>query len=117
MWLATHSLEAVEAAGQRATFVLERNDSNRKVDSISRLDERPVLSALSRAVGTPAFSISRLAFVFIEGEENIGERERFRQLSDCPRMYGSSNAVPVMKLCVEWTCSNRWATKHRKRFE
>ena len=81
MWLATHSLEAVEAAGQRATFVLERNDSNRKVDSISRLDERPVLSALSRAVGTPAFSISRLAFVFIEGEENIGERERFRQLS------------------------------------
>ena len=29
VWLATHSLEAVEAAGQQATFVLERNDATR----------------------------------------------------------------------------------------
>ena len=82
IWLATHSLEAVEAAGQSATFVLERNGSTRKVDRAARLDERPVLSALSRAVGSPAFSISRLAFVFVEGEEGIGERERYRQLSE-----------------------------------
>ena len=81
IWLATHSLEAVEAAGQQATFVLERNLETRKVDSLVRLDARPVLSALSRAVGTPAFSISQLLFVFIEGEEGIGERERFRKLS------------------------------------
>jgi energy-coupling factor transporter ATP-binding protein EcfA2 len=81
IWLATHSLEAVEAAGQKATFVLERNQANRKVDSIGRLDTRPVLSALSRAVGTPAFSISQLLFVFVEGEENVGERERFRNLA------------------------------------
>jgi hypothetical protein len=39
-----------------------------------------VLSALSRAVGTPAFSISQLRFIFIEGAEGVGERERFRKL-------------------------------------
>jgi hypothetical protein len=85
IWLATHSLEAVEAAGQQATFVLERNETTRKVDCLARLDQRPVLSALSRAVGTPAFSISKLLFVFIEGEEGVGERERFRRLAGLPQ--------------------------------
>ena len=81
VWLATHSLEAVEAAGQQATFVLERDEETRKVDTVARLDTRPLLSALSRAVGTPAFSISQLRFAFVEGEEALGERERFRKLS------------------------------------
>jgi predicted ATPase len=85
VWLATHSLEAVEAAGQAATFVLERNETTRKVDRLARLDSRPVISALSRAVGTPAFSLSQLAFVFVEGEESVGERERFRNLVDLPQ--------------------------------
>jgi ABC-type transport system involved in cytochrome c biogenesis ATPase subunit len=85
VWLATHSLEAVEAAGQQATFVLERNEETRRVDSLTRLDQRPVLSALSRAVGTPAFSISKLRFVFVEGEESVGERERFRKLAGLPQ--------------------------------
>lgn len=84
IWLATHSLEAVEAAGQQATFVLERNQETRKVDGLTRLDKRPILSVLSRAVGTPAFSISQLRFVFIEGEEGVGERERFRKLTGEP---------------------------------
>ena len=85
IWLATHSLEAVEAAGQQATFVLERNEETRKVDSLARLDTRPVLSALSRAVGTPAFSISQLVFVFVEGAEGVGERERFLKLAGLPQ--------------------------------
>jgi hypothetical protein len=85
VWLATHSLEAVEAAGQHATFVLERDNVSRTVDRVARLDERPVLSALSRAVGTPAFSISQLVFVFVEGEEAVGERERFRKLAGMPQ--------------------------------
>jgi ABC-type thiamine transport system ATPase subunit len=80
IWLATHSLEAVEAAGQQATFILERNPGTRRVESLTRLDTRPVLSALSRAVGTPAFSISQLVFVLVEGEEGLGERERYRNL-------------------------------------
>ena len=84
IWVATHSLEAVEAAGQTATFVLERDDETKKVDNLARLDARPVLSALSRAVGTPAFSLSQLKFVFVEGEESVGERERFRQLAGLP---------------------------------
>lgn len=98
IWLATHSLEAVEAAGQQATFVLERNEETRKVDGLTRLDRRPVLSALSRAVGTPAFSISQLLFVFIEGEEGVGERERYRKLAGMPQNIrflecGSCNEV------------------------
>lgn len=84
VWLSTHSLEAVEAAGPEATFVLERNPSSREVNSVARLDERPVLSALSRAVGSPAFSITQLAFIYVEGEESLGERERFRRLSGSP---------------------------------
>ena len=98
IWLATHSLEAVEAAGQQATFVLERNEGTRKVDRLDRLDTRPVLSALSRAVGTPAFSISKLLFVFVEGEEGVGQRERFRKLAGLPQNVrfmecGSCNEV------------------------
>ncbi|MFZ5551403.1 MAG: AAA family ATPase [Pseudomonadota bacterium] len=85
IWLATHSLEAVEAAGQQATFVLERNETSKRVDSLARLDQRPVLASLSRAVGTPAFSISKLVFVFVEGEEGVGERERFRKLAGFPQ--------------------------------
>jgi predicted ATPase len=91
IWLATHSLEAVEAAGQQATFVLERNEETRKVDSIARLDSRPVLSALSRSVGSPAFSISQLTFVLIEGEERVGERNRFQKL------VGTSQKIRFME--------------------
>ena len=80
IWLATHSLEAVEAAGQEATFVLERSELVRRVDKANRLDDRPLLATLARSVGTPAFSISKLRFVFVEGEERLGERERFRRL-------------------------------------
>ena len=98
IWLATHSLEAVEAAGQHATFVLERNEETRKVGGLARLDTRPMLSALSRAVGTPAFSISQLLFAFVEGEESVGERERFRKLAGMPQSVrfmecGSCNEV------------------------
>ena len=98
IWLATHSLEAVEAAGQQATFVLERNLESRKIDSVARLDARPILSALSRAVGTPAFSISQLVFAFVEGQESVGERERFRRLGGTPQNFrfmecGSCNEV------------------------
>lgn len=81
VWLATHSLEAVEAAGISATVLLERDPVTKLVDRVGSLADRPVLSALSRAVGTPAFSITGLRFVFIEGEEAIGERERYRRIT------------------------------------
>ena len=85
MWIATHSLEAVEAAGQDATFILERDNATRKVQKIYRLDSQPVLSTLSRAVGSPAFSISNYLFIYIEGDEKIGEREIFRKLVNSQR--------------------------------
>lgn len=81
VWLATHSLEAVEAAGISSTILLERDGGSRTVSKAANLADEPVQSALSRAVGTPAFSISALRFVFIEGEEAIGERERYRRVT------------------------------------
>lgn len=84
IWLATHSLEVVEVAGQDSTFLLERNQATRKVVSARSLSAEPIVSALSRSVGSPAFSISKLSFVFIEGTEEIGERERFRLLCEVP---------------------------------
>ena len=77
IWIATHSLEAVEVAGPNATFVFERDRDDRIVRAPSVLAGRPVLSALSAAVGSPAFAISRLRFVYIEGDRQSRERERF----------------------------------------
>lgn len=98
IWLASHSLEVVEVTGQDATFILNRNQDTRQVDSVTPLSSRPALAALSRAVGSPAFSMRNLAFVFIEGDEAIGERERFRQLCAVPKHVrfmegGSCNEV------------------------
>jgi len=100
VWLATHSLEAVEAAGRRSTFVLEREDDTRKVNRIARLDERPLIAALSRAVGSPAFSLSKLKFVFVEGEDSIGERQRFLALCARPmdvRFIPSGSSKEVLR--------------------
>ena len=77
IWIATHSMEAVEVTGPSATFVLERDRDDRIVRTPSSLAGRPVLSALSGAVGSPAFAISRLRFVYIEGDRHSRERERF----------------------------------------
>jgi hypothetical protein len=117
IWLATHSLEAVEAAGQQATFILERNPQTRNVDKLARLDTRPVLSALARAVGTPAFSISQLRFVFVEGEASVGERERFRNLAGSTTAYrfmecGSGSEV-VKRVAAIRSLSNEAETNIR----
>jgi predicted ATPase len=84
IWLATHSLEVVEVTGRDATIILQRDDQTRRVTGATPLSQQPVVATLSRAIGSPAFSISNLAFVLIEGEEEIGERERFRLLCDIP---------------------------------
>lgn len=84
IWLATHSLEVVEVTGQDATVILQRDEHTRRVVGATRLSQQPILATLSRAIGSPAFSISSLSFVLIEGEEEIGERERFRLLCNIP---------------------------------
>ena len=80
VWIATHSLEAVEAAGAEHSFLLERDQTSKKVISAFSLSDRPVISALARTVGSPAFSISQLTFVFVEGEPGLGERDRYRRI-------------------------------------
>ncbi len=81
IWIATHSMEAVEAAGASATFLLERNAENNEVHNGTRLDSIPVYTNLSRTLGSPAFSISGEKFIFIEGEPGLGERSRFYKLT------------------------------------
>jgi predicted ATPase len=84
IWLATHSLEVVEIAGQDSTFLLERDEKSPSVKSAASLRGRPVVAALSRAVGSPAFSLANIALVMVEGEALVGERERFRLLCESP---------------------------------
>ena len=50
IWLATHSLEVVEATGQEATVLLERDDATRAVVAATPLSARPIVATLSRAV-------------------------------------------------------------------
>jgi predicted ATPase len=79
-WLATHSLEAAEAAGAENVFVFERsavNNPARLVKSIRPLVTLPALQTLSAAIGSPAFSISRHKFIWIEGEPAGGEKTRY----------------------------------------
>lgn len=87
VWISTHSLEAVETAGPDATFVLERTQDTRLVEKIAPLSKRPVLAVLSAAVGSPAFSLRNLRFVYVEGDRQGRERDRFF------RLYGDSRAV------------------------
>jgi predicted ATPase len=81
IWIATHSLEALEVAGPANAYVLERSEDG-LVHAVSPLAERPVMSTLAGALGAPAFSLDRQRFVLIEGERPGRERNRFAAL--CP---------------------------------
>ena len=82
VWIGTHSLEAVEAAGAENALVLERDGDDGRVRTINRLSERPLMRTLSGALGAPAFSLDRQRFILIEGERPGRERTRFSAL--CP---------------------------------
>jgi predicted ATP-binding protein involved in virulence len=93
-WIATHSMEAVESAGLECTFVVERDAETKKVNFVTSLVDQPVLSILSSAVGSPAFSLAKKAFVFIEGDRQGIERDKFY------RLYGllsSTSSVRFME--------------------
>jgi predicted ATPase len=79
VWIATHSLEAVEVAGPSNAFVLER-DADGLVRRLNPLSDRPVMSTLSGTLGAPAFSLDRQRFILIEGERPGRERQRFARL-------------------------------------
>lgn len=81
-WLATHSMEAAEIAGSDSVFVLKRTpgDPSRRVTEIQCMLNQPVLQTLSKALGSPAFSIADRKFVWIEGEPSDGERARFHAI-------------------------------------
>ncbi|HLO64979.1 MAG TPA: AAA family ATPase [Azonexus sp.] len=79
-WIATHSMEAVEAAGLECTFVIQRNVDTKKISSVASLVDQPVLSVLSAAIGSPAFSLTKKSFVFIEGDRQGVERDKYYRI-------------------------------------
>lgn len=83
VWIATHVLEAAEAAGLDATLVLERSD-DRVVRSVAPLGNRPALRTLAGQLGSPAFSVGTSRFLLIEGDRPGRERERFTRVLDSP---------------------------------
>lgn len=100
VWIATHSLEAVEVAGHDATFVLEREGDTRVVARADPLANRQVVCVLSASLGSPAFSLTRLRFVYIEGERHTRERERFHVVAGDPatnRFIEAGNAREVIR--------------------
>jgi predicted ATPase len=100
VWIATHSLEAVEVAGAEATFVLERDLESRMVVGAHPLEAKPILAVLSRTLGSPAFSLANRRFVFIEGDPHIGERERFFAICGEPtvnRFMEAGNGTSVAR--------------------
>lgn len=80
VWIATHSMEAVEAAGPASTYILDRNPKTRKVSLAASFADRPIFGLLSAAVGSPAFSLVDRRFVFIEGDRQGVERDRYFNL-------------------------------------
>ena len=93
-WIATHSMEAVESAGLECTFVVERDAETKKVNHVTSLIDQPVLSILSSAVGSPAFSLAKKAFVFIEGDRQGVERDKFYRLYN---LLASASLVRFME--------------------
>jgi len=79
VWIATHSLEAVEAAEASCTYLLERTAEN--ATPITTLENAPSIRLLSAALGSPAYAAERTAYVFIEGlKGGSRQRERFENL-------------------------------------
>lgn len=66
---------------------MERTKDTRLVEKVTPLSSRPVLSVLSAAVGSPAFSLRNLRFIYIEGDRRGREKERFFSL------YGDARFV------------------------
>lgn len=88
-WIATHSMEAVEAAGASSTILLERESSTRMVSRADSLESRPVVQLLAQALGTPAFPLRDSPFIYIESadrEDEMGDDSAAREISRFERL-------------------------------
>jgi hypothetical protein len=104
VWVATHSIEAAEVAAPRNTYVLERDPESGKSTATQSLSGKPVLLALSAAVGSPAFAIHKRRFIYIEGEPLGQERQRFYDLVgdlDANRFLGGGGCRDVIRMVGE----------------
>lgn len=83
LWLATHSYEAIEAAGESNAFVME--SSGDEDTTLTSLRSQPVIKTLSAALGRVGFGLSNTVFVIVEGsKDSIRERQRYSELVGRP---------------------------------
>lgn len=87
IWMATHSLDIVEAVGAESTFILGRSEADGLVRDCFPMAEVPIVSKLSQFLGTPAFSVDQRAYLYIEGQEELGEADRFYSISRASEEY------------------------------
>ena len=95
IWLATHSLEAVEAAGQKATFVLERNEANTIRSTVLRVSIRAQSSRLYHArLARPLFQFCNFC-LFLWKVKRVLESESVSvSLLACHRTSALWNVAP-----------------------
>jgi hypothetical protein len=99
VWIATHSLEAMDAALGTNCFVLTSSDTG-VATSVEQLSATRLYSAVADTIGYPAFALEREAMCLIEGERAQGdERARFIRIFDAPRLryveVGSKREVSI----------------------
>lgn len=92
LWTATHSFEAVEVAGAEYTFLLEKGPESSTTFGGSSLADRPIMTALTAALGIPGMSLMGRTLVVVEGGEEFGERQRFEELCG---IYSSVQFLPI----------------------
>lgn len=79
LWLATHSYEAIEAAGESNTFVMDSPIG--KDTNLISLRDQPVVRTLTSVLGRAGFGLSNTLFVVVEGSKNsLREKQRFSEL-------------------------------------
>lgn len=84
LWLATHSYEAIEAAGASSTFVVDSRTGEKT--TLRSLRDQPVVETLASVLGRAGFGLSNTTFVIVEGgRESIRERQRFAELVGHPQ--------------------------------
>ncbi|MDQ6942977.1 MAG: AAA family ATPase [Candidatus Eremiobacteraeota bacterium] len=85
VWLATHSLEAVDATTSVNAFVLRRDVETGFTGDIVPLSSSETYRMVADTLGFPAFALERDAICIIEGTRASGlERERFLRILDLP---------------------------------
>lgn len=80
VWLATHSYEAVEAAGLENTFVLHVDSKTRKSSVNTSVSNEEKSKELFGLLGVPGLTLHGKTLLIVEGGHAPTERNRYKQM-------------------------------------